>query len=190
MNDLFKFDKKNSAVLAVDCQNGFTERCPNELPVKGTNEKWIKELNSFIKLAKIEGYLIFASMDNHPEDHLSFKEWPKHCVKETFGNKLFLDDYNYLVKKGNNQETDSYSAFYEDFKTKKMNQLNDLLKENKIENLIILGLAGDVCVIATIKTALELNYNVYVVDKFIKSVSGKIIKEILEEENINSVKII
>ncbi|OQY10730.1 MAG: isochorismatase [Marinitoga sp. 4572_148] len=130
---------ENSAILCVDCQNGFTLRCPDELPVNGTDEKWIESVNEFLLEAKNNNYLIVASKDDHPENHVSFDIWPPHCIKGTYGKKL-----------------------------------------------AILGLAGDVCVLETIKTALERGFDIIVLEDFIKSVNGKSMKEILKLENLSS----
>jgi len=56
------------------------------------------------------------------------------------------------------------------------------LKKHKIENLVVLGLAGDVCVIATIEDALKRGYRVFPVSEYIKAVNKKDIKEIVEEK--------
>jgi nicotinamidase/pyrazinamidase len=181
------FSSENSAVLCVDCQNGFTLRCTDELPVNGTDEQWIKSVNEFLDKAKKNNFLIVASKDDHPKNHKSFKIWPPHCIKGTYGNELFINTYDFLVKKGTTENTDSYSAFYEDFETKKENNLENILNEHKIKKLIILGLAGDVCVLETIKTALEKGFDILVIDEYIKSVNGKSIKENLESENLSEI---
>lgn len=177
---------ENSAILCVDCQNGFTLRCPDELPVNGTDEKWIESVNEFLLEAKNNNYLIVASKDDHPEIHVSFDIWPPHCIKGTYGNELFIKNYDFVVKKGTTENTDSYSAFYEDFKTKKENELEHIFNEHRIKKLAILGLAGDVCVLETIKTALERGFDIIVLEDFIKSVNEKSMKEILELENLSS----
>ncbi|APT75493.1 isochorismatase [Marinitoga sp. 1135] len=183
MKDL-NYDIKDTAILCVDCQNGFTLRCPEELPVEGTDEKWIEKVNEFIAEAKDIGYTIIASKDDHPENHKSFNEWPPHCIKGTYGNELFIKHYDFLVKKGTTENTDSYSAFYEDMETKNETELDKFLRENNFKKLIIFGLAGDVCVLATIKTAIKKGYDVAVIEDFIKSVNGKSMKEILDLEKL------
>ena len=177
----------NTAILCVDCQNGFTLRCKNELPVEETTEEWISSINDFLKLIKEKNYKVFASKDNHPKGHLSFKKWPPHCIKNTYGNKLFINYVDFIVKKGSSKETDSYSAFYEDFKTTP-NELDTLLKSNNIKNLIIFGLAGDICVLETIKSSIEKGYNTFVIKNFIKSVNKKDIDTILKENKIKICK--
>lgn len=172
----------NTGILCVDCQNGFTERCPDELPVEGTTEEWIDQLNNFLSVMRQNGFKIFASMDDHPENHMSFNKWPVHCVKGTYGNQLFIKTYDFLIKKGIHINGDSYSAFYKNILDNEPSELDNLLKENEIENLIVLGLAGDVCVISTIEDAIKRGYKVYPVSRFIKSVNKKSIKEIIEEK--------
>ena len=177
-----KLSPSNTAILCVDCQNGFTERCPNELPVTGTNEEWIDQLNEFLTLMKEKNFKIFASMDDHPENHISFEKWPPHCIKGTYGNQLFINTYDFVIKKGIEIVGDSYSAFYKDIERKIESELDELLRKHKIENLVVLGLAGDVCVIATIEDALKRGYRVFPVNQYIKSVNKKDIKEIIEEK--------
>ncbi|SHE93931.1 nicotinamidase/pyrazinamidase [Marinitoga hydrogenitolerans DSM 16785] len=185
------YNPEDTAILCVDCQNGFTLRCSDELPVKGTTEEWINSVNDFLNYAKKNKYKIIASKDDHPKKHISFKIWPPHCVKNTFGNELFISHYDFLIKKGTTENTDSYSAFYEDFNSKAPTELENYLRKNNIKNLAVLGLAGDVCVLETIKTALEKKFNIIVLENYIKSVNEKNMKEILEIEKLNDeVKII
>ena len=172
----------DTAVLCVDCQNGFTERCLSELPVEGTDENWIREVNAFLDLMKKNNFKIIASKDDHPENHESFKIWPPHCIKGTYGNQLFIDNYDHIILKGQDEDSDSYSAFYSDINKKIESGLDKILKDYKIKNLIILGLAGDVCVIATIEDALKRGYKIFPIKEYIKSVNKKDIKEICEEK--------
>ncbi|WP_240739494.1 isochorismatase family protein [Marinitoga lauensis] len=178
------FNAEYTAILCVDCQNGFTLRCPNELPVEGTDEKWISSVNNFLNIAKENNYLIVASKDDHPENHISFETWPPHCIKGTYGNELFINTYDFLVKKGTLENTDSYSAFYEDFKARRENGLENILNEHKIKKLVILGLAGDVCVLETIKTAMDRGFDIVVINDYIKSVNKKSMDKILESEKL------
>jgi len=177
-----KLSPQDTAIICVDCQNGFTERCPNELPVEGTNELWIKEINEFLHIAKSKGYKIFASIDDHPENHISFKIWPPHCVQGSYGHDLFISTYDIIIRKGFNHDADSYSAFYSDIDNKIESELDSLLKKDGIKNLIVLGLAGDVCVISTIQDAIKREYRVFPIERYIKSVNKKGIQEIIVDK--------
>jgi len=51
--------------------------------------------------------------------------------------------------------------------------------------LVIVGLAAEVCVLETVKTAIEKGYKIYLVDNFVKSIDGKSNSEIYSDLNIN-----
>src|ERR1700683_4034264 len=77
---------KQSALLVVDVQQGFTTLCPAELPVPGGLEI-IPAVNSLLALSWKR---IDASQDWHPPDHCSFRGrrdniYPPHCVMGTPG---------------------------------------------------------------------------------------------------------
>lgn len=155
---------KKRALLVVDVQNGF---CANgNLPVPG-GEAVVPVIN---RLMAEGGYdLIVASQDWHPPDHKSFASqhpgkkpfemgslrgrpqvmWPDHCVQGSRDAELHPElDRNriHLVqRKGEDRETDSYSAF-RDNHAERTTGLDAELKRHGIEQLDICGLATDYCV--------------------------------------------
>jgi nicotinamidase/pyrazinamidase len=155
---------KKRALLIVDVQNGF---CANgNLPVPG-GEAVVPVIN---RLMAEGGYdLIVASQDWHPPDHKSFASqhpgkkpfemgslrgrpqvmWPDHCVQGSRDAELHPDlDRNriHLVqRKGEDRETDSYSAF-RDNHAERTTGLDAELKRHGIEQLDVCGLATDYCV--------------------------------------------
>jgi nicotinamidase/pyrazinamidase len=155
---------KKRALLVVDVQNGF---CANgNLPVPG-GEAVVPVIN---RLMAEGGYdLIVASQDWHPPDHKSFASqhpgkkpfemgslrgrpqvmWPDHCVQGTRDAELHPElDRNriHLVqRKGEDRETDSYSAF-RDNHAERTTGLDAELKRHGIEQLDVCGLATDYCV--------------------------------------------
>src|SRR4051794_4870548 len=75
-----------ASLLVVDAQQGFSELCPDELPVPGALAI-VPHINRLLELpwARID-----ASQDWHPPAHRSFfgKEdhyYPPHCVAGTRG---------------------------------------------------------------------------------------------------------
>ena len=73
-----------TALLVVDAQRGFTELCPDELPVPG-GVGIVPQVNALLALpfARID-----ATQDWHPPDHRSFlgqadNIYPPHCVMNT-----------------------------------------------------------------------------------------------------------
>jgi len=155
---------KKRALLVVDVQNGF---CANgNLPVPG-GEAVVPVIN---RLMAEGGYdLIVASQDWHPPDHKSFASqhpgkkpfemgslrgrpqvmWPDHCVQGSRDAELHPElDRNriHLVqRKGEDRETDSYSAF-RDNHAERSTGLDAELKRHGIEQLDVCGLATDYCV--------------------------------------------
>ncbi len=83
---MFPITLRESALLVVDVQQGFTTLCPAELPVPGALEI-VPAIN---RLLALDWARIDASMDWHPPDHRSFlgqpdNLYPPHCVQNTPG---------------------------------------------------------------------------------------------------------
>lgn len=145
-------------LLIVDPQNDFIA---GALPVEGAEER-MKKLAEYIKARHAEYDYILITMDSHPEDHCSFKEnggiWPKHCV--TWSDGWSVPDYldkslkNSRVAcyhKGNNPNHEEYSIFNnEEDGFVLANQLRELVEEGEIY-VDICGIAGDYCVLETLK---------------------------------------
>ena len=155
---------KKRAFLVVDVQNGFCAE--GNLPVPD-GEAVVPVIN---RLMAEGGYdLVVASQDWHPPDHKSFASqhsgkkpfemgslrgrpqvmWPDHCVQGTRDAELHpeLDRSRiHLVQhKGEDRETDSYSAF-RDNHAERTTGLDAELKRHGIEELDVCGLATDYCV--------------------------------------------
>ena len=80
---------KETALLVVDVQQGFTTLCPRELPVPGGLEI-VPNVN---RLLALDWARIDASQDWHPPDHRSFlgqadNLYPPHCVHGHAGGRL------------------------------------------------------------------------------------------------------
>ncbi len=94
--------------------------------------------------------LVVATRDWHPRDHGSFVEhggtWPVHCVQGTPGAELSeaLDvaRIDVVVDKGQDPATEGYSGF-------DGTDLAALLRGRGTEELLVVGLATDFCVLHT-----------------------------------------
>jgi nicotinamidase/pyrazinamidase len=162
---MFEFDEK-SALLIVDVQNDFLPG--GALPIENGHDI-IPHINNYIIDAIKANVPIYYSLDYHPENHMSFVEyggiWARHCVKNTHGVELAQElktpfdsqafDNRCFVYKGQEYDKEQYSAF-------DGTSLHYLLSYDNIEKLLITGLAFDVCVLETIKSAYGLMYDIYV----------------------------
>ncbi|WP_309399657.1 nicotinamidase [Cerasicoccus maritimus] len=138
--------KNTTALIIVDLNNDFMPG--GALGAEGADAV----LPVINELAAGDAYgLVVATQDWHPEEHVSFDQWPPHCVAGTPGAELHphLDDANIdvIIRKGFDAHADSYSGFYNEHG--ETNGLAELLRARRIEAVDIVGIATDYCVKAT-----------------------------------------
>jgi nicotinamidase/pyrazinamidase len=183
-------------LLIVDPQNDFIT---GSLAVKGAKKKMMKLSDNTL----FNGYdYICITLDSHPKDHCSFKEnggsWPRHCVSYTAGWELpgYLNDaLNYTSRsivaayhKGDVADREEYSIFdnWEDGLTL-TKQIMDLCKEGEVY-FDVCGIAGDYCVLETLKGLLQFVSPRYVkvLTQYTASIdSGEKLMNFIKENNLN-----
>ncbi|MEJ2717979.1 MAG: bifunctional nicotinamidase/pyrazinamidase [Deltaproteobacteria bacterium] len=195
------FSADKVGVIVVDLQGDFTKLKKGSLAVNGTDKAYVDKVRDATKALKKKGYLIFATQDWHPADHVSFYTnhkgkkpfqtikingktqvlWPPHCVQGTENAKILLDKglFTAVVKKGKDKKYDSYSGFQDDGGAK--TEMDKLLKEKGIKKLIIYGLATDYCVKATALDAAKAGYKVTVIEDLCKGVAPETTAKALKE---------
>lgn len=159
---------EETASLDVDAQKGFSPLCPDELPVPN-GDTIVEALNNQAKYGKFR----VGSMDCHPatalwiadEEHHQLSpitghpnldvHWNKHCIVGTKGWELLdglpmVSEYDYVVSKGIAPDMHPYGACYHDLKETRSTGLIEFLKAKGVKNVIVGGLATDVCVKATV----------------------------------------
>lgn len=175
------------ALLVVDLQNDFLPG--GALAVK-EGDVIIPVID---KLLHLPFDLKIASKDWHPKDHGSFapmhnKEpgehilldgidqilWPVHCVQGTrgaeFGPNWDDRQIQKIIYKGTDKNIDSYSTFY-DNEHLKATGLHEYLKEHRICDIYVSGLATDYCVKYSVLDALKLGLNVFVIEDACRGVN-------------------
>src|SRR5258708_5026703 len=150
------------ALILVDLQNDFLPSGALPVPRGDAVIPLANQLQGAFKL-------VVATQDWHPANHRSFAAnhpgkqpgdvielrkikqilWPVHCVQHTngaeFHSSLRLNHVNKVFKKGTDTEIDSYSGFFDNGHLRATG-LGDYLKEKKVTEVYILGLATDYCV--------------------------------------------
>lgn len=128
---------------------------------------------------------VVATQDWHPAGHASFASahpgtqafqqialhgqpqtlWPDHCVQGTPGATLHADiDWSaadLILRKGSDSQVDSYSAFRENHGphgTRPATGLAGWLRERGVEEVLVCGLARDVCVLWTAQDAVAQGF--------------------------------
>jgi nicotinamidase/pyrazinamidase len=158
-----------TALVVVDVQNDFADPKGN-LFVSG-GEDVVAASNAEIVRALAADAFVVYTQDWHPESTPHFQKdggvWPVHCVAETWGAVFHprLLVAGPTVRKGSNGE-DGYSGFTmrdpESGETTPT-ALESLLRERDITEVVVVGLAFDVCVKATALDAQRLGFDTTVI---------------------------
>ncbi|MDI6843676.1 MAG: bifunctional nicotinamidase/pyrazinamidase [Anaerosomatales bacterium] len=167
------------ALILVDLQNDFMPG--GALPVPD-GDAVVPVANRLSPLFS----LVVATQDWHPPGHASFASshpgaspgdvvmlgetqqvlWPDHCVQQTpgasFHSGLDVVPIGHVVRKGADPLVDSYSAFFDNDHVSSTG-LDAYLRSHGVSELVVLGLATDYCVKATVLDALGLGFGVSVV---------------------------
>lgn len=176
-------ENKKKLLLIVDAQYDFIS---GSLPVK----------NAILCMGRLGDYIeetcesnpyntIVATADWHPISHCSFKEnggeWPMHCVAYSNGAaishfvlkgvmKCKCSDFHVLTK-GTAEDHEEYSVFRNAASCVK---LHKIVESQEIEEIDICGIAGDYCVLESLKDALREfpSMQFKVLEKFTASIDG------------------
>ena len=170
-------------LLIVDPQNDFIT---GTLPVEGAEEK-MKNLADYIEKKGHVYDCICITLDSHPEDHCSFKEnggiWPRHCV--TWSDGWSVPDY--LEKSLKNSRVACYHKGDDPTLAK---QITDLLKFDDLY-IDVCGIAGDYCVLETLKGLRGIvgNNCISVLGEFTASIDGgEKLRTFLNDNSINYIE--
>lgn len=119
--------------------------------------------------------------------------WPVHCVENTYGSDfhhdLIVTKSDKIIKKGTKQNIESYSAFGDEFNGKyEKTYLNEWLKERKITDIILTGVATDYCVYNTALDAIRNKYQVHLIMSCTRGVAEQTTKKALSDLKDKGVK--
>jgi nicotinamidase/pyrazinamidase len=170
------YDSK-TALVVVDVQNDFADP-KGSLAVDG-GEALIPRINEEVRAAQEAGALVVYTQDWHPEVTPHFAKdggiWPVHCVAGTWGAELHPDllVIGERVRKGAHGE-DGYSCFtMRDPRSgvTRPTELEELLRSEGIERVVVCGIATDYCVKDSVLDALRLGFPTEVIGDAIAAVN-------------------
>ncbi len=156
------------ALLVVDSQRDFLPGGALGMP---HGDEVVPVLNRYIGHFAAAGRPIIATRGWHPPDHCSFQAqggpWPPHCIADSegaaFAPELALPDGTLVISKGTNPGREGYSGF-------EGTGLEHELHRLDVEHLFIGGLTADYCVLETVKDALLLGFDVFLLTDAIRAV--------------------
>jgi nicotinamidase/pyrazinamidase len=135
---------RETCLLVVDAQQGFTTVCPQELPVPGGLET-VPAVN---RLLRQPWGRIDASQDWHPPDHRSFlgrqdNLYPPHCVMGTPGADFLpgLETWRFhaVWRKGFDRDFEAYAL------TAQHPGYPALLRASGVTAVVVCGIATNIC---------------------------------------------
>ena len=170
----------DACLIVVDVQNDFMPGGALAVP---RGDEVVPVINQLA--ARFENVVL--TQDWHPRGHASFASshpgakpfeiiqlhygkqvlWPDHCVQGTAGaaihSRLDVQKAQLVIRKGHQRDIDSYSAFLEaDRKT--ATGLKGYLKDRKIRQAVVCGLATDFCVAWTALDARAAGFETSVIE--------------------------
>ncbi len=140
----------------------------------------------------------FATQDWHPPGHASFARthpgrapfdvvesphgpqtlWPDHAIQGTASAALHpgLDTrpIELVIRKGTRREIDSYSAFLENDR-RTPTGLAAALRELDARRLFLVGLALDVCVVASAEHAVLENFETFIIEDATRPIAAPLV---------------
>lgn len=175
---MIKNDKKK-VLLIIDPQFDF---------VRGS----LKVDNADVIMRNLRNYIenfyefydkIIITKDWHPKNHISFKNWPMHCVAHSKGSEIcdelcdIVTDDRFSVRvltKGVCKNTEEYSIMQNYISGLSIKRTMSL---SEISAIDVCGIAGDFCVYETIKdlipVAKEFEKHINVLTQFIAFIDDK-----------------
>ena len=165
-----------TALVVVDMQNDFADPT-GSLYVQGA-EVVLVRVNEEIEQAREARGLVVYTQDWHPPSTPHFAKdggiWPVHCVAGTWGAEFHpeLIVTGESVHKGG-EELDGYSGFsarHPKTGVVTPTELEERLRDNEIDRVVIAGLATDYCVKETALDAVRLGFDTMVLGDAISAV--------------------
>ena len=162
----------------------FYENLPLRAHLLAKDSKSLEEL-------KVFDTAIFEFDDETKAKKLRVEQilWPTHCVQNSHGAEFHEDlsilksnenCYVVTLRKGNDSNIDSYSAFWDNQKIRETT-LNSTLKERNVTQVFIAGIATDICVYSTALHSAENGYKTFIIEDACRGVDPANINLRLDE---------
>jgi nicotinamidase-related amidase len=168
VNDKPERDLMKAAVLVIDMINDFvTGVFKNERA-----EKIVPKIKALLSFSRENDILVVYINDAHlPKVDIEFQVWPQHAVAGTWGaqvvDELKPEKGDYVLQKRR------YSAF-------QGTGLDQLLRELKVDTLILTGVVTDICIQHTAADAFFRGYKLVVPNDCVEAVNEQTQKAALD----------
>ncbi|MDD3402126.1 MAG: cysteine hydrolase [Hespellia sp.] len=160
---------KKSALIIVDMVRDFTD--PKGLVYYPQNREILPKIKTVLEVSRENGCLIVFLKHGNRKGKIDRKaeSMRANCTEGTFGVEIdpmlpVNEEKDYVISKRR------YSGFFS-------TDLDLVLRENKIENVIVVGTKTNCCIRATVTDAFYLDYNPYVVRECVAT-NSEVVNEV------------
>jgi nicotinamidase/pyrazinamidase len=168
-----------AALIVVDVQRDF---CEGGALAAADTLSLLKPLQECVEAARRANAVIVYTQDWHPGDHSSFQTnggpWPVHCAAHSSGAELMpplkAGANELVIHKGVQADGAGYSGF-------ESTDLENRLKDLKVEMVGVCGIATEYCVRATVLDGLRFGFETVVLTDLIRAVQPMETPEVLKE---------
>jgi len=151
------------ALIVIDMLNDFI--CKDGKLYSGERAEQIVDfINEKISEFRRNNYPIVFICDSHEKDDKEFEMFPPHCINGEYGSQI--------IETINTQENDKiikkrrYSGFFG-------TELDLYLREKKVEEIYLVGVCTNICVLYTAADARNLGYTVNIYKSGVASFDEK-----------------
>ena len=156
------------ALIIVDMVKGFTEEMTKDgkcdMYVTGA-KALVPKINRLVEQLPADTIIIHVN-DNHAPDDVEFEQYPQHCVRGTEEADI-TDGFKYEGHIMTKIPKTRYDGFYK-------TNLDMFLKENNIQDVVIVGVVTEVCVLSTALGAVMRDYDVEVNSDCVHPLTGEL----------------
>ena len=138
-------------ILVVDMLKGFYKIGNLANP---RMENIIPNVITLLKKKSREGYKAIFLGDVHKENDIEFKTFPPHCIMETEEIDV-IDELQSFLKKGKYISKNSFSGLFN-------TELEKALENYNVQNIIVVGVCTDICVLHTVVDLIMRGYCVVI----------------------------
>ena len=150
-------NSQTTGLIIVDAVNGFcTVGCGPLAPPApdGVIDAMVQNINTIATEFKNKGLPILATLDSHSPD-IPEPPYPPHCIAGT-GDDELVDDLKWMgdYDHGTFLKKDCINAFVGAIEGNH-NTLLDWINTHKIDNIVVVGICTDICVMDLVLTLLS-----------------------------------
>ena len=159
------------ALLVIDMLKDFIDP-DGKLYCGDSSREIIPYVQKLVESFKIAGNDVLFICDSHDENDIEFEKFPAHCVQDTDGAQV-VEELNGYVD-GNIIRKARYSAFYN-------TKLEKLLKKGNYEEVHVVGVCTNICVMYTVEELCNRDINTIVHIKGVQSFDSEAHKFALQQ---------